>query len=340
MRKFITFIIFVVLLGLVTSYLVPLRFSSRYPKDPGPEFDRRVRTNFTEDIDKKTPEIVIIGDSTLKESTDFNQLSQALGKTTYGIANPGSSTAFWYLALKNNIAPAEHKPEYLVIFFRDTMLTTPEFRVEGKEYFEIIDEYAAADEPLLLELSYLGQMNALEKIMSRYLPIFADRDQIHASIEYRIKHSLPVLFGCGEVCVSRALSTVYWVDLDEEAAFQIQNEQEIYLRRADKLLFNRQLSRSYLPEFERITRENNIQLILVEMKTLKKPPAILIGLLHKRYMNDLHTYAEEHGIPIISFIDDPRLPDEYFPDGFHLGREYIPYFTNLLAEALEPILED
>jgi len=339
-RKFTTFIIFIVLLGLVTTYLVPLRFSSRYPKNPGPEFDRRVRTNFTEDIDKRTPEIIFMGDSTLEVSCDCNQLSEVLGKQTYRIASPGSSTALWYLILKNNIILASHKPAYLVLFFRDTILTTPGFRVDGGEYFDIIDEYAAADEPVLLERSYLSKMSLPEKWMARHLPIFADRDQVRASIDYRINHTLPVLSGCGEVCVSNALNTIYSVELDENAAFLAQNQIETYLWGADKLLFNRQLPRSFLPEIERITRENDIQLILVEMKNLRKAPTIITAWLHKLYMSDLYAYAEDHGIPIISFADDPRLPEEYFADGIHLKREKMSYFTNLLAEALEPVLEE
>ena len=218
-------------------------------------------------------------------------------------------------------------------------MTTPDFRVEGGNNFEIIDEYAASDEPLLLERSFLQKMGMLEQIATRYLPVFGERDQVRGSIDYRINHTLPVLSGCGVDCVGNVLQTIFSGAVDTKAVLAAQNRSENFLWEMKRLFFNRQLQRSYLPEIERMTRENDIQLILVEMKTFRSPPSSTTSLLLNRYKRDLRAYCAEKGIVYISFADDPRLTRDLFPDGFHLAVEAMPMFTDMLAEELAGIVE-
>lgn len=338
MRKFATFLIFTLLLGILSSFLITLRYPGEYPKQLGPVFDDRVRYNHRDYLNEQQPEMVLMGDSTLRASVDFDQLSEVLGIKAYEIALPGSSTALWYLILKNNIITAEHTPDYLVLFTRETLLTTPEYRVEGG-IFTSIDEYAASDEPLLLERSYMQQMSAPEQLAARYLPVFGERDEVRASIGYRIAHNVPVQFGCGEMCVDNALDAIFSRDVNKQAILMAQNRSENYLWGVDKLLFERQLHRSYLPEIVRMTRENDMQLILVDMKIWRSPPSTTTALLRRVYTHDLQAYCSENDIYYISFADDPRLPEELFSDGFHLKVEAMPFFTGLLAEELEGIVE-
>jgi hypothetical protein len=338
MRKFFTFLIFTLLLGILSSFLINLRYESTYPKQLGVEFDDNLRLNHRDYLNAEKPEMVMIGDSTLRDSVIFDQLGETLGIGIGEMAVPGSSSALWYLFLKNNIITAEHKPAYLVLFTRETLLTTPEYRVNGS-IFITIDEYAASDEPLLLERSYMQQMSPLEQLASRYLPLFGEREQVRGSIDYRINNSLPKLFNCGETCVNQILHDIFAGAVDTDAILAQQNLTENYLWGIDKLLFSRQLDRSYLPEFERMTRENDIQLILVEMKTFRSPPSTTISLLRRAYLNDLRAYCANNDIVYISFTEDPRLSEELYSDGFHLVDEAMPMFTDMLAEELEEIVQ-
>lgn len=332
-QKFVQFLIFFIVLVALASLVTALLTPGPYPRRLGPVLDDLVRTNHRDSLEELEPQVVLMGDSTLRESVDFEQLSEDLGMQAYGVAVPGSTTALWYLVLKNNILPAAHKPETLVIFTRETLLTTPEYRVDGR-YFATIDEYAAREEPLLLELSYLGQMSALERLAARYLPLYGERIQVREWIDALIDYSLPGLFGCDPACVNEALRSVYSGNVYVEAFMREQDMVDSYLWGLDKLLFERQLQRSYLPEIVRMTREHGIQLILVEVKTWARPGSTTTALLRAAYLRDLQTYADTNGIPIVSFANDPRLPRAYFPDGFHLAPQAIPIFTHLLAEEL------
>lgn len=334
MRKFSTFLIFTMLLSLLSSFLITLRYPGEYPKQLSPNFDDNLRMNHRDYLNEEKPEIMILGDSTLRNSVIFDQLGEALDMDVYGVAVPSSTTALWYLILKNNIITAEHKPAYLVIFTRETIMTTPEYRVGSGNNFTIIDEYAASDEPQLTERSFLQKMSVPERITARYLPVFGERDQVRGSINYRIDHSLPVLNGCGDFCVNKALNNIFLGETDRQAAQEQQTRTESFLWELKRLIFSRQLDRSYLPEIERMTRENDIQLILVEMKTHHSPPSTTTSLLLDRYMRDLRAYCAEKGIVYISFSDDPRLTRDLFPDGFHLAEKTMPMFTDMLAEEL------
>ena len=337
MRKFGIFLFSTILLGILCSVLITLRYPGEYPKQLGPNFDDNVRYNHQEFLNEQHPEMMMLGDSTLKDSVIFSQLGEALDMEVYGVAVPGSTTALWYLILKNNIITAEHKPDYLVIYTRETIMTTPEFRVDGG-YFATIDEYAESDEPLLLERSYLQKMSTLEKAGTRYLPLFGDRDDLRGSINYRIDHTLPVMFDCGEFCVKETLDRVFAGAVDKKAVLGAQNRMENFLWQMKRLFFARQLDRSYLPEIERMTRENDIQLILVEMKTFRSPPSTTTFLLLKGYMRDLHAYCAENDIIYISFSDDPQLTEDLFKDGFHLAEKAMPMFTDMLAEELAGVV--
>lgn len=338
MKKFFHFILFVLILILLFSCVIRLRYDGEYPLDIGQEFDDNLRLNHQVYLDEKRPEMMMMGDSTLKDSVIFDQLGEELGIDVYGVAVPGSTTALWYLILKNNVLTAEHKPDYLVLYTRETMMTTPEFRVDGG-YFATIDEYAADDEPLLLERSYLQQTSGLEQVVTRYVPVFGQRDELRGSINYRIDHTLPLIFQCGEACVKDILDTIFAGAVDKKAVLAAQNRMENFLWEMKRLFFHRQLERSYLPEIERMTRENDIQLILVEMKTFRSPPSTTTLLLLNRYKRDLRAYCAEKGIVYISFADDPRLTRDLFPDGFHLAVEAMPMFTEMLAEELTSVVE-
>lgn len=338
MRKFFSFLLFTLIIGIVISLLITQRYEETYPKQVGPEFDAFVRYNHQDYLNENMPDMVLLGDSTLKDSVDFEELSEILEMDVYGVAIPGSTTALWYLILKNNIITADHKPDYLVIFYRETLMTTSDYRVDGN-YFATIDEYAFEKEPLLLELSYLQKYTATERWALSWLPLYGERMRFRESIDYRIQNSLPGWTGCRVGCVEQAHIDVFEGAIDDSAIQEFQELSENYLWRIDKLLFARQVKRSFLPEMVRMAHLNDIQLILVEMKTYRSQPSVITAFLLEKYQQDLVTYCEENDIKMISFADDPRLVREWFPDGFHLKDDKKTEFTDMFADELSRIFD-
>jgi hypothetical protein len=312
------------------------RYDLPYPHPTGPTFDRTIRQNHAKAIEEISPEIVLVGDSTLVKGVDPARLSEQMNVPIYSIGLPGSASTLWYLIIKNNVAKISNPPKYLVIFFRDTMLTMPGYRVQG-QYFEQIDEYASPKDELLIERAFINLMNPMERFAEAYVPIYAARRELRDEVESRIRYIPSKAIGCSPECVDDSFTQVF---NDENIDAQAMNEaiaaadSNLYTTRA--LNFENQVDTSFLPELVRIAKESNIKLVLIRIKTLQFPqpfPAL------DNYINDLKTYAAVNHVTVLDFANDPRLSPDLFMDILHLNEEGKVIFTDILADTLKSILK-
>ncbi|MCE9645727.1 MAG: DUF1574 family protein [Chloroflexi bacterium] len=295
--------------------------------------------DYQKDINQKHPRIILAGDSVLHYGVDPDALANGTGKSVYSISIQGSASATWYLLAKNVIVPGEFKPLYLIIFFRDTMLTTPDFRVDGS-YLKQIDELAGSDEKLLLQLSYINQMSSIEKAADQYFPPYGAHQLIWQTINKHNRTILPRMFlDCDLECTDTAMA---WAMNKDDFENNLQGDAirtaDDQLYKAANLDFNRQLPRSFLPEIIRLCRDNNIQLILVRTKVkdfsdpASEPQAV------GEYIQFLSAYASQNNVILLDFAHDDRLGPDLFRDGVHLTADGKAKFTKILGEALQAII--
>ncbi|MGB8983331.1 MAG: DUF1574 family protein, partial [Anaerolineales bacterium] len=115
------------------------------------------------------------------------------------------------------------------------------------------------------------------------------------------------------------------------------NSAENFLYTDENLDFETQIGQSFLPEMIRISRENNIKLVLVRTKILRfsnesPEPAALT-----HYMSDLRAYAQSQDVILIDFAHDERLTADLYKDIHHLNLDCKPVFTQMLIEAIESV---
>jgi len=335
MRTLIRTISVFILLVLLSSLAAQLIFESPYPRPLGPQFDIRVAQNYLNDIESQKTEVLLLGDSMLGKGVDADKLGEYLGRPVYKIDIPGGSSAMWYLVMKSNIYPADHTPETLVIFFRGTMLTSPDFRVQGASNLGLLNKYATMEETLFRRLAYTEHMNPVDKVFSLYLPVYGYRVEIVAALDAGFRHTLPgLLNGCDPECADDAMEEVLRADAAPEqlADYIIRSDMVLYAGR--KLDFAYQLEHSFLPEMVRMAREKGIQLVMVRMPTQIFPDPALEPEGLAAYTADLGAYLGTQGIPLFDFERDPRFPPEDFTEPTHLDDEAKQRFTGILAEAL------
>jgi len=326
------------LLGFLSFYIV-IRNRTSYPLEIGPQLDSQIRRRYKTLLNEQRPEIFFLGDSMLGPAVDETMVSKRLGKKTLLVSQPGTASAVWYLMTKNNIVAAEHKPEYLVLFFRDAMLTAPGYRVTGS-YFGMVDEFASPDDKLLIERAYLNQMTPPEKIMEAYMPLYASRWGIRAGIERYIRYSLGrILLDCDEACMDFALEDVFRAgDFDLPFFTNMIAASDDYLYTNERLNFNDQVGRSFLPEIIRLCDENDIRLVLVRMPILRfEEPGTRPARLDA-YVQDLASYLDQNGVAFFDF-DTKDFPSQYFYDGVHLNEQGRAVFTERLAESLRAVMK-
>ena len=338
MKNFWRFIFILILTVTLLSALVVSRGRVKFPGQAGPGFDAAVDMTHRDEIAREKPEIVLLGDSMVEENLIPAAFSEALGRKVYTVSYPGSASAMWYLSVKNNILASPHKPKALILLFRDSTLTTPYYRVNGN-FIPALDLLAGTNETVLLQRSYLTRINPLEKFARTYLPIFTFGAQAQSMVDivarYRLSHSL---LHCGKRCVDTAFLNIFsFRTLAPPAADDPVAREETILYTDGALDFYSRVDDSYLPEIIRMCRENGIQLILVRGKTISfvgiPEPIGLSG-----YMQELEIYLTENSVRYADLEPDSRLGTAEFIDRFHVIPEARGTYTQMLAEAVIPLL--
>lgn len=340
MRSFLRYFLLLLLSLTALTLGLPRLFHAPYPAHAGPTFDNAVRNRYTNILSEYKVELALMGDSVLEQGVDAQALSTELGISSYSIAVPGSTSPFWYLILKNIILEADPRPDTVVILFRDTILTLPDFHVKGG-YVNELDQFATAHEDVLLERSYLNFMNPIEKFGLTWLPLYSSRQRITDVADYYSRNMLPALLmpSCTGGCLDRANAVVYHIDNvvpEFQEAALVEDEEFLFTARA--MDFNGTVDASFLPEIIRLARENNVRLILVHERTLLFPAAAAEPKALQEYKHALAEYLKAEGVPLIDFSYDPRLPADYFTDVLHMNDTGKTAFTQLLADALKPLL--
>ncbi len=329
---------------LAGGLLLPRYYRMPYPKPLGSQtpLTPKIQKGGINAISENKPEVVLIGDSILYTGVEDSVFSEALGLKAYSVAVPGSGAAVWYLIFKNVVLAAEHRPRYVVMLFRDTLLTVPNFRVTG-HYFTVVDEYAGADEPLLMERAYINVLNPLEKLAERYFPPYSARWNLREALNRRARY-LParLILSCDQACADEAYRSIF---NNEEMNNLVFNNRAAYdegiLYSRQSLNFEAQIPRSFLPAMVELARQNGVTLVFVRMKNLDYPVAASETPALQKYIRALSEYfAVQENVRYLDLSHDDAILPEYFEaDGFHFNLEGKAAFSLILAERLKPILE-
>jgi hypothetical protein len=339
MNAFRRYLLALVILLVLTSVYVTVRFNLDYPKPLGPALDDRIHQRYVDGLRKSKADIVLIGDSILARGINSDQLEQLTGKKNYKLGIQGSASAAWYLALKNVVLAAKYRPSFVVIIFRGTMLTAPGYRVSGAYFREIIDELATPNDTLLLERGFVQEMSPVEQWADQYLPLYGYRLNWRTKIEFYIRYTLTSLFGCDVNCNYKANIVVFDQNhLDKILLVEAVAGAESQLYIPERLNFEKEVDRSFLPEIVRLAHENNIQLILVNSKRWDGPTEAPESPEYKKYFQSLKNYVEKNGVIMLDFAHDERLTKDLYYDDMHTNESGAILFTNIFAKALLPIL--
>ena len=331
------YLLFLATMIVISWAAIPYRLQLSFPRLPGPEFDRRVRKTYIDLMNEEKPEVVLLGDSTLMDGVDPGLLSELLHKKVSSYPVPGSASAFWYVVLKNNIVAAKHRPQAIVVIFRDTMLTAPGYRVRG-EYFTQLDEYAKKQEPILLEKAYLNQMNAVDLWAQQNFPLYSTRAEFQKRIDARIRYSVTAWLNCDRVCTDHGMYDVFTsADLEPGQLRNAVATAEQYLYSPNQLDFSSRVEKSFLPDMIELAKNRGVPLILVRLKSRVAGNVESAAL--KEYVTSLSTYLAEREVVFLDYGRDAKLSEDLFADLLHLSPQGRQIFTGMLAGGLKEVLQ-
>ena len=99
-------------------------------------------------VKKEQPRCVLMGDSMLETRIDQKVLNRVSGQSCLVLSHSGSSSATWFLMLKNLVAVQATPPRSVIILFRNRQLTLPAHRTQG-EYRRSMEPFMRDVEPVL-----------------------------------------------------------------------------------------------------------------------------------------------------------------------------------------------
>ena len=316
------------------GWILPQWLPIHYPRVLGPVFSADIRKDFQNLIDEQKPQVLLLGNSVIKMGIDESQFETLTGRKILNFRFPGTASAYWYLMIKSNIATASKPPKYLLLFFLDNLLTTPDLGVNGS-YQTMINELAGENETVLLQKAYLNQLNPVEGYLDSHYPLFGERQTLKDKIDNRIKYTLPQLLqNCAKPCLDKALDTVF----DQKNMLQ-QRDFNLEIWTDKDWDFNALVEKSFIPDMIQITREKGINLILVREKNARVMTLEDESPDMRKYYQDMADYLKKEGVPLLDFAHDPALTLEMFLDDMHLNPQGKLVFTRLVAEGFLSLLK-
>ncbi len=307
----------------------------------------RERTPFRpepiEDLRRLEPDYVIIGDS-MAGRIDVARLTKLSGSTVAPLLLNATGSAYWYLVFKNYVVASGIRPKWVIVFFRDTNLTDPLFRLTG-EYRGTLDPVALDRED---ELSAVIAARA-ESAWFRARGPIADRwSRVHTAIDrmYGVERARVWL----EPAITSWLARLV-VGRQRRKAFLADANTMFELDRLRPLAtadigapddrdtdFRSNVGASTLPLFLRLAQERGLRLCFVRVLRRPqngRPPDESPEL--SRYVRDLRSYVEAHGGVLLDDRNDPEMARIPYADGDHIARGEPRHYTDLFFARLSKL---
>lgn len=285
------------------------------------------------------PDVLFIGNSMVYTRIDRKEFRRLSSSRNLFITNAATASACWYLYLKNIIAPSGAKPDTVFVFFRDEMLSWPEYRTESF-YAGYLESLQLPDEPVLGQVLYASQRSRrglMFEIASGVQTIYGldnQPDYFQRKLRNIALDLTPLWAGKRErrehMQETFSLDNLRHDLGGDDAALVTKREAS---DAPTSFLPSRRVS--FLPHMIDVADAAGFRLCFYRVKVRKdvdgrrsaKPS-------FPRYLDDLRTYIESRGALLIDESADP-IPAEWYADGDHIAREYREEYTRMFWEKVK-----
>ena len=314
-----------VLIATLTPALVPVlnRWHSARPFPPtylpaleGPRERSPFEETRVQDLQHLNPGFVVIGDSMAGTRVDERRMGELAGRPVAPLLQPGSGSAFWYLALKNWVIASGIKPRLVMVFFRDTNLTDVMFRLD-QQYRWALDLVALEREEELNAViaGRVGPLHRAQTVAGRW----SEAEEARHWIEPALLR-LPAEWTIGSRRRRAEFLDAMNVRLGVDH-LRPMPAADIQIGDGPAFDFARDVDRSVLPLMLRDASREGLTLCFVRVQRRplpNGPPAQSPALI--AYVHALREYLTSRGAILHDETGDPALTLEMYADGDHLAR--------------------
>lgn len=278
------------------------------------------------------PGYVVIGDSMAGTRVDERRLGELAGTAIAPLLQPGSGSAFWYLALKNWVIASGIKPRMVFVFFRDTNLTDLMFRLDPQFRWSL--DLTALEREEELNAVVARRIRPLHRVhvsLDRSMAVDAMRRRLEPAVaEWPAERLIP----------SRRRRTEFMSLMNARLGFdhlRPMTAADIQIGDAPDIDFDGDVEDSVLPLMLRDARQAGLTLCFVRVQrrpTAHRPPPQSREL--ETYVATLRAYVTERGAIFHDDTGDPVLTIDMYEDGDHLARHARRQYTENLYNRLRP----
>ena len=293
-------------------------------------------------LKKAQPQCVFLGDSMLDSRLDEAVLNAVADRPCTLLARQGSSSAVWFLMLKNVIAEQPHPPRTVVVFFRSRQLTLPSHRAEGTHHWRL-ESVMRDEEPVVEELvgaAVRAQTPLLDRLSLAAYPVQRRRDDWQQRVQ---SWALDLVASSREYTGIRALAHEIFsaknLRADEAQDFEAMEGGQSGLD-ADGHEFGSSVEHSFLPHMLQIAQAKNIRLVFFRVK---RRPAENGALASESptapaYLAALRAYLEKAGATLIDETHDPEVTLDFYGSGDHVKTAMAKPYTEMFWRKVGPLL--
>ena len=278
------------------------------------------------DLQSMAPGYVIIGDS-MAGRIDPDRLTQLAQVPIAPVLQNATGSAYWYLVFKNYVVRSGIKPKRVIVFFRDTNLTDPMFRI-GDASYRNLDEVALDREDELnavLATRVEGPWFRAHRAINRAYAVDRTRAWLEPQISAR-SAAFVVPAPRAQADFLANLNRMFALDqLRPMVAADIAAAED---PDAD---FSANVGTSVLPIFLQLAKAHDLRLCFVRVLRRPqdgKPPPQSARMT--RYVQDLRAYLEARGAVFRDDRDDPDMASIKYADGDHIDRDERIRYTDAL----------
>lgn len=335
--------IFCALFG--AQYLLRL-FATR--GDVRSEVDSSQISSLVAGLKSQNPDYIMIGDSMLDTRVDEALISKISGRRFFLYCRGGTSTAAWYLYLKNVIVKSGVKPKAIIFLFRNQYLTWPRFRVDDM-YKANLDRLKVGVDPLVTELIYPQPSKWKQPVAWTRNVLFGPNGiyfsktaaaQFHTKIENLALDltSLGQKKDDRKVYMGKRFSLASLrPDLATEATGETVVSDNSYDARPR--IFDPSPNKSFLPHIVSLGRDNGIPLVFFRVKCRPDRDNITPQTEEMvEYIYNLQAWMLEQKCLYFDETKDTSITLPMYQDGDHISIESKPWWTSYFWQRMEPIL--
>jgi hypothetical protein len=295
--------------------------NSRQPFDSRP---RRV-------LSGTKPDYLFFGDSMARAHIDADAATRVTGKPCSVFYLAHSTSARWYLMLKNYVIPSAVRPKKMIVLFRNCLWHMPSYRIDGTCWDDLERNMEDPADPVIAQVIGLeprrGASPAAQFLRDEAYPVQTHGEGMRQSLQAAAAKLCGLDF---EHAKALANARTSWEHFRGGITAEVN-----YDGLTELAPFSMDRSKTFLPHFIDLAKEAGIPLHFVRIRRRPLPDGRVPnpkGI--DQYMAELKAEVVKQGCDFTDLNDDTELKLEMYAEGDHLDMKHSAWFTERLVKRL------